>query len=283
MIIVKLQGGLGNQMFQYATAKSVASHSKVYLDTSFLEQKTQSNESFTNRKLALSIFENINLNKASKLLTWLLKNKYPLKNIISQRIVSVYQSELNEWIDFKSLKFSHLYMDGYFQNENYFSEIRDQLLTDFSFQQVSEANTAVEKKISSDTNAVSIHIRRGDYLKPAINAFHGLLPISYYQSAIKMIEETNNNVHYYIFSDEPDWCRQNFKFLKNFTIVSNEHIKDWEDMYLMSICKHNIIANSSYSWWAAWLNNNPDKKIIAPKNWFAKTPIDIVPKEWTKI
>lgn len=283
MIIVKLQGGLGNQMFQYATAKSVASHSKVYLDTSFLEQKNQTNESFTTRKLALSNFENIKLNKASKLAIWLVKNNYPFKKLISPNFTSIYQSELNEWVNFESIKSSSIYLDGYFQSEDYFKRIRKQLLLDFKFKKVSVFNEDIANKINSDTNAVAIHVRRGDYLKPAIDAFHGLLPITYYQLAIKKIEEKINHLHYYIFSDDPDWCKVDFQFLKNFTIVSNAHSEDWEDMYLMSICKHNIIANSSYSWWSAWLNNNPDKNVIAPKNWFANTPIDVVPKAWTKI
>lgn len=283
MIIIKLQGGLGNQMFQYATAKSVGSLSKVYFDISFLEQRTQSNESFTNRKLALSIFENIKLNKASNFAIWLTKNNHPLKKIICPNVISIYQSELNEWINFEHLKSSHLYLDGYFQSEDYFKEIRNQLLIDFKFKKVSAFNQAIAIKINSDANAVAIHVRRGDYLKPAVNVFHGLLPISYYQSAIKKIEETISHPHYYLFSDDPNWCNQSFKFLKNFTIVSNAHSEDWEDMYLMSICKYNIIANSSYSWWSAWLNNNPNKSIIAPKNWFANTPINVVPKAWTKI
>ncbi len=134
----------------------------------------------------------------------------------------------------------------------------------------------------ADEKAVAVHVRRGDYLKPAINAFHGLLPIKYYENARVKLETTIDNPNYYIFSDDIEWCKLNFKF-RNSTFISDKGTANWEDMCLMSLCKHNIIANSSYSWWSAWLNTNPDKIVIAPEQWFAKQTSEIVPEKWLKI
>ncbi|RZK39288.1 MAG: alpha-1,2-fucosyltransferase, partial [Pedobacter sp.] len=224
---------------------------------------------------SLSAFPNIKCSSAGKLL------KYIVKNAILPQSKYIYQSEKNEWVNFEDFKFSFAYLEGYFQSENYFKKIRQQLLLDFQFSHLSVNNQKFIAHIQSQVNSVSIHVRRGDYLKPYVEAFHGLLNLEYYRTAIKEIEKRINNPHYYIFSDDPEWCRNNFSFLSaSHTIVSNQTSKDWEDMCLMSNCKHNIIANSSYSWWAAWLNKNQDKLVIAPQKWFTDTTIKIVPKEW---
>ncbi|TCD07737.1 alpha-1,2-fucosyltransferase [Pedobacter frigidisoli] len=278
MVIVKLQGGLGNQMFQYAVAKSLAKNSMLLIDTSFLSKNKFTNDYFTARDLALTIFNNIKLIKCNKLLGYLVKRS------ILPRTKYIHQTENNEWIAFRQTEWTITYLDGYFQDENYFKKIRSQLLQDFRFQDVSEANKGLKFKIMPDRSSVGIHVRRGDYLLPAANSFHGLLPKSYYDAAVEKLEQLISNPHFYVFSDDPDWCRLHFQSSKHlFTIVSSTNSKSWEDMYLMSICKHNIIANSSYSWWAAWLNQNVDKIIIAPKNWLATTETNIVPKEWIKI
>lgn len=289
MIILKLQGGLGNQMFQYAAAKRIAGNKPIYFDMEFLNAQTIATSSFTPRGLELSVFPNVKINevknkvalriiKSNKALYALLK-KMPFNNLLMIR-----QSEKNEFIELPNLTSSTIYLDGYFQDEAYFKAIKQQLFEDFQFPASTTEGESIKNAIISANNTVSIHIRRGDYLKPQINAYHGLLPLSYYQKAKKQIEAKITSPHYYIFSDDPEWCRKNINFFGgNSTIVSKTIDNAWEDMFLMSLCKHNIIANSSYSWWGAWLNKNPDKVVIAPHNWFTSVTTNIVPKHWIKI
>ncbi|WP_316797818.1 alpha-1,2-fucosyltransferase [Pedobacter frigidisoli] len=278
MVVVKLKGGLGNQMFQYAVGKRLAKNSKLLFDTDFYSINSISNEYFTARKFSLFIFKNIKIKIAKGLI------KYLVKEAILPKTRKFIQSDENELIDLKKLNFSNAYLDGYFQNETYFKGIREQLLIDFEFPEVQESNIILYNKILADNSSVAIHVRRGDYLKPMVESFHGVLSITYYQQAIEKIKTSIKQPHFYIFSDDPDWCRKEFQSLKiHFTVVSNSQSMDWEDMKMMSKCKHNIIANSSYSWWAAWLNINEDKMIIAPNNWFLSAPIEIIPDKWIKI
>ncbi|WP_316759850.1 alpha-1,2-fucosyltransferase [Pedobacter aquatilis] len=278
MILVKLKGGLGNQMFQYATAKMLAKKTKLFFDNNFFDLHNTSNDYFTAREFSLHIFTKIKIIKANQIL------KYILKKTLLPGSKRIFQSEENEWIDFKKIAFSHAYINGYFQNENYFKEIRNELLIDFNFPEVQEYNLPLEQQITMEENSVAMHVRRGDYLKPHVESFHGVLPIDYYKLAVEKINKRVHAPHYYIFSDDPAWCEQNFKFLKTeYTIVSKPGNYDWEEMKIMGCCKHYIIANSSYSWWAAWLNKNPDKIVIAPRNWLVKKELDIIPAAWLKI
>jgi len=288
MVIVKLQGGLGNQMFQYAAARRLAGNEVIYIDDDFFASFNKSTDDFTARAFELHVFENIRLKMISSFIRRTLTgqnniNKF-LKKILFPKASYIHQTEKNEFINLEQTKGTPIYLDGYFQNEDYFKTIRKQLLLDFKFPAVRYENKEIANQINSDPHAVSIHVRRGDYLKLKTGAFHGLLPFSYYQLAQQKIEEEIPAPHYYVFSDDPEWCCSAFSSsAKAVTIVSNRANKSWEDMYLMSICKHHIIANSSYSWWAAWLNNYPQKMVIAPDKWFATASADIVPPQWIRI
>lgn len=287
MVIVKLQGGLGNQMFQYAAAKSITGQSPVYFDTEFLNSQAEKTPVFTPRKLELSIFKPIKIRVPNKFILRAIKGDTItgrlLKKIALNNTALVYQSEKNEWIQLDNLTSSTVYLDGYFQNENYFKTIRQQLLHDFQFPALIGYSKEIEGSIMAATNSVSVHVRRGDYLKPEVNAYHGVLPVAYYQQAKSKIETQITSPNYFVFSDDPEWCKTNICFSDNMTIVSSPLSNSWEDMYLMSLCNNHILANSSYSWWGAWLNNNPTKMVIAPKQWFASTIADIVPENWIKI
>ncbi len=138
------------------------------------------------------------------------------------------------------------------------------------------------------TNAVSLHIRRGDYVKvKETNDFHGVCSIAYYETAIELITNKINDPVFYIFSDDMDWVKKNFNIRQNHVFVdANDAATNYEDMRLMSLCKHNIIANSSFSWWGAWLNPSSSKTVIAPKKWM-KDPsietIDLIPGNWIRL
>lgn len=275
MIIIKLQGGLGNQMFQYATARAIGNHS-IYLDTDFLSAHQSSTEDFTKRDFELAVFKNIKVKTPSSILKCFIKKNLPFFSNY------IYQSEKNEIILLKDIKSPNIYLDGYFQNELYFNNVRTELLVDFKFPAISSGNNALMYTIVNDKKSVSIHVRRGDYLKPAISAFHGVLGLDYYELAKEEIESRIGEANYYVFSDDIDWCKSHM-IGDNFRFVSNTSSHAWEDMYLMSLCKNNIIANSSYSWWGAWLNLNSNKIVIAPKKWFYEIETEIVPRTWIKI
>jgi hypothetical protein len=287
MIIVKLQGGLGNQMFQYATARGIKNED-IILDNYFLKNNTQASGTFTPRKYGLSAFKLLRAKIATDTFSKTLNGKKGIYKYLKWgafKFISYLKHEDDSiFIDLSKIKTPNIYLDGYFQDENYFIHIREQILADFTFPAVSYENIAIEKEIRKSDNPVSIQIRRGDFLKPALLVFNGLLPIAYYKQAIKIIESKTSDQRYFIFSDDPEWCQSAFKFLGERAILaSGNAVEEWEDMYLMSLCKHNIVANSSYSWWGAWLNNHPDKIVITPEKWFYDIKTNIIPTRWIKL
>jgi hypothetical protein len=276
MIIVKLHGGLGNQMFQYAFSKNLAKvrgESIAFVDDTL--------NGVTKRKYELSYFnikpKFVDKKKATEL-DKLYKNKTPkiIRRFLKQPkyLVDCYLDKNLFVFDKKVYKTDKKYFVGYWQNEKYFNEIRKELLKDFT----SKKN--ITKKLKQ--NSVSIHIRRGDYIKnPQVKQAHGACDMNYYKTAINLIEDKVENPFFYVFSDDIVWCKKNFKFLKNVEFISNK--QPYMDIVLMSKCEHNIIANSSFSWWGAWLNENDNKIVIAPKSWMKSYYKSPVPKEWIKI
>lgn len=279
MIIVKLQGGLGNQMFQYAAARSLSKSRKVYLDFSFLLQNNITTDSFTARDFELGIFKKLKGRVASKYFIRLIKSKRKVFKIISPNYKEVKDENI---LNFLNTNSSNLYLDGYFQNPGYFQNLRSILLHEFTFPKLSGQSKEIELKIEETKNPVAIHIRRGDYTKPEIQNYHEILSIDYYKQSIEIIKSKVENPVFYIFSDDPDWCEDNLAFITGKQIITGT-TQAWEDMFLISKCKHQIIANSSFSWWGAWLNNNLEKIVIAPKKWFNNIEINIIPKEWISL
>lgn len=293
MIIVKLMGGLGNQMFQYAAGRSLAieNDTKLYMDSSWFEI---ANSVDTPRVYELDCF-NI---KASFIppgkMTLIEKYEPTLKSKIYKLTKGLRQpyvvhiKEKNHEFDGSFLKLgNNTYLDGFWQSEKYFKDKRLTLLEDFSYRkEPSIKNTLLLKEIKTN-DAVSLHVRRGDYASnKSTNAYHGLTSLDYYKTAVELISKNVKNPHFYIFSDEPEWCKKNLQI--DFPTVYISHNKDGsEDMRLMRHCKHNIIANSSFSWWGGWLNNHPNKIVIAPKVWFqnkeSNDGSEIVPESWMRL
>jgi len=292
MIITKLQGGLGNQMFQYATARSLAIKNKttLKLDIQLLLDETPY-ENFTPRKYELGIF-NIEQNfaqakeinrfyRASKFnLIKQIRNKVAPCNYISEPHFHFSESIL-------SVK-SNAYLDGYWQSEKYFEDIRHVLLGDFKIITPLSVKNLELTKVINNTESVSIHVRRGDYMSnKTINETHGICSMEYYNSAISYIASKIEHPTFFIFSDDIPWVKNYMNY--NYNVIYVDHNSPdmaYEDLRLMSLCKHNIIGNSSFSWWGAWLNPNKDKIVIAPKQWFATTErssIDIIPEGWIKL
>lgn len=291
MIVVKLKGGLGNQLFQYATAKSLSikHNTSLYLDLSLLNADPK--QQYTKRELELNLF-NIAAKQIKKKQLNNFFRKQSIWNRIQTKLFGRYDIQNQNGFEYDSnfenyTKNTYL-NDGYWQSEKYFKNIRENLLNELVVvlpknNQVTQFENQIKK-----CNSVSIHIRRGDYISLAnANAAHGVLPLSYYGAAIDCITSTQNNCVFFVFSDDINWAKNNLQ-LNNQThyIDFNTGKNSVFDLHLMSKCKHNIIANSSFSWWAAWLNQNKHKTVIAPKQWFQTTEhntTDLLPSEWIAI
>ncbi len=296
-------GGLGNQMFQYATGFAIAKREGVPLkiDLSFLNN-TSNNVNHTLRQYELAclnissslihekqlkkflkfahLYNHIGISKIDKIL---------FKNLLS--IPKIYSYHGAEFMDDIFEYGSNCMIDGYWQSEKYFNNIKIQLLKEFTFNDnVIAENEFLVSEIKSCTS-ISLHVRRGDYVtNKDANNFHGTCTLNYYKNAIQYIKSKIANPYFYIFSDEPDWARKNLELNDiDFKIIEgNFGNKSHNDMFLMSCCCHNIIANSSFSWWAAWLNNYSGKIVVAPKQWFSNEiqnnlTKDLIPNTWLRI
>ena len=259
MIIIKLQGGLGNQMFQYAFAKSLENNRKIKFDIS-----SYKNDYF-HREYKLDFFntsiEKATLSEIKKIRGYEGFFRIVLKKIgfVLSRPKSFYQ-EQNTFDYCKDIEKYHRYFDGFWQNEKYFIDIREILLRDFT--PISITNKAQHYLSKINYQSVSIHIRRSDYLK--LRHIYCICDLDYYTEAMNLMRKTIENPIFFVFSDDITWCKNNL----DGEFIFIEETTDIDDMFLMSKCSHNIIANSTFSWWGAWLNNNPNKQVIAPKKWF---------------
>lgn len=248
------------------------------------------------RPYELSVFDIKKYAKKEDLpfyINWSSKNKYwGLIFIQIQWILKRFDKDfhLEKQFNFDE-NFLHIkswYFEWFFQSEKYFKDFEKEIRQDFEFLiQPSKENKKMIEKITH-CESVSLHIRRWDYISnPTANAFHGTCNLGYYQKAVDLIKSKVENPVFFLFSDDMDWVKENLKIEDtSYYIDWNTDNKSYEDMRLMSLCNHNIIANSSFSWWWAWLNQNPDKIVIAPSRWFTSNKMnysDIVPDSWVKI
>lgn len=286
VIIVKFKGGLGNQMFQYALYKKLKKEGKrVKADLSHYSEEQESMP-FVLEK----VFPKIILERADKKETNYYTQKQNEMSFIKKGIAffnwkaRYYTSEKENGVfNKKVFSLRKGVVDGYWQSEKYFTDIKEELIDDFEFDIKDVKLQQYQQSIIPE--AVSVHIRRGDYLKhPEI--YGDICDLDYYKRAMDYLCEKLVNPQFYFFSDDLEWVKSVFNGY-NITIVNRENYvlyQDWYDMFLMSKCKCNIIANSSFSWWGAWLNRNDEKLVIAPKNWFQgeETP-DIWCPEWKRM
>lgn len=250
MIVIKLKGGLGNQMFQYSFGRTL---------------------SFKRKEI-------LKLDKS--LLQWSIRQK-----IIGTTVREYELGEFNIKTELTKDK-GDSFLEGFWQSEEYFKDMRRILLKDFTLKK--ETNNFLKlKRLVTKTNSVSIHFRRGDYVKRAVTGkYHGILNLDYYRRAIELIEKKIKNPHFFVFSDDILWVKENFRIKQPITFISGSgKLTNPEELILMACCRHNIIANSSFSWWGAWLNRNRHKIVLAPKRWFKKkrTESGIVPQAWIKV
>lgn len=276
MIITKLIGGLGNQMFQYAAGLALAKRNKsdIFVDISALRRYKKHNGYQFNKifKKSPRVISNL---KLISILNFDYTNVLygpimdPAKKGLSNHRIVFYQQIHSFNQDFNTLV-SPCYLSGYWQSEKYFSDFEDDIRQSFSFNTPCDsANKIIAKKISN-FSAVSMHIRRGDYVTEShTNRIHGVLPLDYYYNAMEYIHSKIPEAHFFVFSDDPIWVRRKINEKYSIHIVDiNRGSQSYLDMYLMTLCNHHIIANSSFSWWGAFLGINKKKIVVAPKMWF---------------
>ncbi len=293
MIIAELTGGMGNQMFQYAAAKALSLYHNTELA---IDLHSYYREVFPELEVARS-FE---LNKFSGVNERLITphhaihhyntfKKTPFSALVAPHKRKVYKEPFYHYDKNFMKARKDVMLKGYWQSEQYFANYKEEIRQSFLIKEVVVKRvTDVGEKIRRETS-VAVHIRRGDYLRlPVILAWHGVLDTNHYNNAFSLLKIKLKKVFkIYYFTDDPTWVQENLCNNWPGTISSKEYQTNAiEDFYLMSQCKHNIIANSSFSWWAAWLNNHPDKIIVAPINWFGSAPYDtkdLYPETWMKV
>ena len=279
-IRIKLTGGLGNQMFQFAAGYAVARRNNVELSLDLRRFNRRPLHNGFELQNVFDIYSKVNfLNKplGSKFI-----NIKELLNKIDRTFHTFEEPHFQYTPKILSIP-KHTILNGYWQSELYFKNYTQEIRKIFSFcNQLDKKNSLVANDIDQN-NSVSIHVRRGDYLLKENNNHYVDLK-KYYLKAIKESAKFLNNPKYFIFTDDSLWVTKNLILNYPYTIVDvNDGINSFFDMYLMSICKSNIIANSSFSWWGAWLNNKKDKIVYAPKHWFndrSTCTSDLIPNSW---
>jgi len=285
-LIVKFNGGLGNQMFQWAFAHALEKKTgiQVLLDMTFFEKNYS-------RPYELDVFS-MDVKKVQgfwanfKLNTiWRLRKKLKNKKFFGTHI---YEEPCFEYDPSVFNIEPNTYIHGFFQSEKYIKDVENEIREAFKFKVLpDEQNQKNIDKIQS-TNSVSLHIRRGDYVqKKRFQDKYATCSLDYYKRGVEYIAERIENPTLFIFSDDKEWVKENLKLPYECVYVDNNSgAKSYEDLRLMSLCRHNIIANSSFSWWGAWLNNNKEKIVIGPQKWFNDEKViqtDIIPEEWVRL
>lgn len=274
-------GGLGNQLFQYAAGRRVA-----HVNNALLKIDISPFSKYTLHKFSLHPF-NISAGIATP-------NEIASITNVWQRVSSLYKpyylrpivKEQFFHFDPNILDLSgDVYLDGFWQSEKYFKDVEGLIRNELSIKiKLDAENRSIADEISN-SKAISLHVRRGDYVNNLkTNEVHGTCSLEYYSEATDVIAKQIPNPHFFIFSDDPVWVQKNLKIDYATTYVTNNDAdKNYEDLRLMSLCRHHIIANSSFSWWGAWLNKSLEKIVVAPKKWFGITERnskDLIPEGW---
>jgi len=292
VIISHLIGGLGNQMFQYAHGRAVSLAHDVPLrsDTRGFASYTVHNGYELERVFSVGSRQ-ADDEDFKRVLGWrapdLARRLLLRRNLAGFRGKNfIVEPQVSYWPRIVAVP-DNCYFVGYWQTERYFTHVGASIRADFSFRQpLSGHNSEVAAKIDAVTS-VSLHVRRGDMARNAAAlAIHGLCSLDYYSRAVEHVAARVVRPHFFIFSDDSLWVRQNLRIEHACHFVDhNSGLESYNDMHLMSLCRHHIIANSSFSWWGAWLDPRDDKIVVAPSRWFAAEldSSDIVPPTWVRI
>lgn len=295
MIIVKLMGGLGNQMFQYATGYRLAQllNTQLKLDIYSL---SGSGICIPRDYELKHLLVTAGIATAAEIELLRRQGDKPLLRRFSS-ISGLLGRKLPMPGDYREPHFHYdpnffvttdnCYLDGYWQSEKYFADASADIRKEFTVRNpLVGRNLELAVRIGV-TESVSIHVRRGDYItNPVTASFHGICSLVYYGRAIELIYERVKHPQFFVFSDDPSWVQANLAVPLPATFITHNASSCHEDLRLMSLCRHHIIANSSFSWWGAWLNYNPEKIVVSPSRWFMNPDIDtsdLLPGSWLRI
>lgn len=292
MIVTRLVGGLGNQMFQYAAGWSLARRlgAELLVDRTWLECEGQMFE--TPRRYELGAFRLQARSASPELVSKLEQRGNSRLNRLCRRLgltaspVVFYETSQAFDARFKAIS-GDLLLVGYWQSEKYFAAFADEIRSEFGLRDSpSDRNRELIEQMRA-TNSLSLHVRRGDYVSSeATNRFHGVMPIAYYRDAVRAVTERAGPVEIFVFSDDIDWCKREIEIPGRQLHFVDHNTRGSEDMRLMSSCRHHILANSSFSWWGAWLNLDPGKVVVAPARWFQEPSVDtsdFLPEGWLRL
>ncbi|MBC7490146.1 MAG: alpha-1,2-fucosyltransferase [Glaciimonas sp.] len=292
MAITNLIGGLGNQMFQYAAGRALSLERGVSLCLDISGFSSYGlHQGFELQRIFNCAAGIANEADMRDILGW--QSSSHIRHLLLRKEMALFrrkelvvEPQFKYWPGIKHVP-NDCYMVGYWQSEKYFSESASQICADFTFRQsLVGQNEKLAQQINS-VNAVSLHVRRGDYAtNPQTTETHGLCTLDYYRHSIQYVAERVQQPNFFIFSDDIAWVRDNLNIPHQYQYVDcNQGEESYNDMRLMSMCNHHIIANSSFSWWGAWLNPKLDKIVVAPKNWFANQTdaSDLLPQSWVKL
>lgn len=272
MIVSKLRGGLGNQLFGYAAGRALAArlNTELFLDLDDYDIKPNREFELQHYKLEFKRY----LRPRNRWRQWF---KRPLMEVTEPHY---------HWGPILEETPDNSRIQGYWHSEKYFRHLRDNLLNEFELRSPLEGPNEDAAREIQAAPSVSLHIRRTDYLMPHILKFHGVMPIEYFQNALRIVREKAGKVRIWIFSDDMEWARVHFSGEPDVRFVDWNLNRPTEDLRLMSLCSHNIIVNSTFGWWGAWLNRNPKRIVVAPRNWFldrTHDTRDVIPEDWIKI
>jgi len=278
-VIIQIVGGLGNQMFQYSAGLALAEklNAELVLDITHFQ------------KYKLHSFGLKNYGIEHKLISNRLELFFCLVKKMMFTKKSYYRESGLNYSPFFDQIFHSVYLKGYFQSEKYFYSVRDSLLKAFALKEenLSQYTLSILAEMKNEKCLISLHVRRGDYLLAKNQSVHGLCDLDYYKRAMNHFQELNLTPRFVIFSDDIAWTKENLGLDDtHFFIDGNGVDRNYEDIFLMSNCHHHIMANSSFSWWGAWLNPAADKIVIAPKNWFSNETLsaeDIYGHKWKRL
>jgi hypothetical protein len=292
MVISHLIGGLGNQMFQYAAGRAISLRLQTPLRLDTVDFRRYGlHQGFELERVFNIPAEVAQATDVRRTLRW---QSWPRIRLLVSRAgmawirnkALIIEPSFSYWQGIRDLP-DDCYLVGYWQTEKYFLEAAETIRKDFSFDlPVNEINAALMRKITG-SSSVALHVRRGDYVSsPNAAETYSLCSLDYYRSAIKYIANHVEHPNFFIFSDDIAWAKENLHMdFPHQYIDHNAGADSYMDMRLMSLCKHNIIANSSFSWWSAWLNANRTKIVIAPERWFANGVAvhDLLPDSWVTL
>lgn len=287
-----LLGGLGNQMFQYAAGRALALRKNTdhRLDISGFASYGL-HRVFELQRVFACPAEIASTSDIDRLLGW--QSKAYIRRLMSRPAFAAFRREafvvepyFHYWPGINKVP-QDCCLVGYWQSERYFADAVQQIRADFTFRPPLDNKNAELAEQINRANSVSLHVRRGDYVNnPKTSATHGLCSLDYYHAAIRHVAERVQQPHFFVFSDDIAWVQANLKIeFPCFYVQHNRGVESYNDMRLMSLCRHHIIANSSFSWWGAWLNPNMAKIVVAPRKWLAKeTDVqDLFPAGWVTL